>query len=130
VESAEVEGTSTRNQREVAMNDERRTELRDNAREAISGPIRALAEGRPVAHADVLAAARRLAGVLQELGMDQVVRTAGPGAGVWKLEDLTDDELVALALRFGAEARALGTSQGFIPQAENPAASPEFLRKG
>jgi hypothetical protein len=101
------------------MNDERRIELRENTREILSGPIRALGEGRPVAHADVLDAARRLAGVLQELGMDEVVRTTGPGAGVWKLEDLTDDELVALALRVGAEARALGTSQGFIPQAEN-----------
>lgn len=40
------------------MNDERRTELRDNARDALSGPIRALAEGRPVAHAEVLDAVR------------------------------------------------------------------------
>jgi hypothetical protein len=40
------------------VNDERRTELRENARNALSGPIRALAEGRPVAHAEVLDAAR------------------------------------------------------------------------
>ena len=76
-------------------------------REEVLRPLQRVLDGEPVPYGDLVQAGRMIAAALVNHGRSLSITSDGPGAGVWDLERLSDDEAVAWGMWVASKVRRL-----------------------
>ena len=89
------------------MGDSRGSQMthRQVNREQVLRPLRRVLAGEPVPHADLVQAGRMIAAALVNHGRSLIITSDGPWAGVWNLDQLSDDEAVAWGMWVATKVR-------------------------
>jgi hypothetical protein len=71
------------------------------------GVLVALSKGGGVPYQETVKAGRLAANSLRDSGIETVMFSEKPWSGVWQLDQLTDEEAAAFALRFATRIEAV-----------------------